>query len=175
MVGGRPTDNESLLIELGETGLHGTVYWVYSGFDRSPEIQKDGAAIYGECNCSVARSGPRDGGRWRNVPRLYSVYLSLHQSQQGGGRGEFRTIHAFHRLCRYGQLLQTIHHRPRRPLKLSCRKQNPSSLTQVVSFLWAWLRIRRIPCTTFCTRPNGAGSLFNISSTDSDRSGLLAE
>jgi hypothetical protein len=47
------------------------VYWVYSGFDRSPEIQKDGAAIYGECNCSVARSGPRDGGRWRNVPRLY--------------------------------------------------------------------------------------------------------
>jgi hypothetical protein len=48
-----------------------SVYWVYSGFDRSPEIQKDGAAIYGECNCSVARSGPRDGGRWRNVPRLY--------------------------------------------------------------------------------------------------------
>jgi hypothetical protein len=51
--------------------LNITVYWVYSGFDRSPEIQKDGAAIYGECNCSVARSGPRDGGRWRNVPRLY--------------------------------------------------------------------------------------------------------
>jgi hypothetical protein len=51
--------------------LHISVYWVYSGFDRSPEIQKDGAAIYGECNCSVARSGPRDGGRWRNVPRLY--------------------------------------------------------------------------------------------------------
>src|ERR1035438_5233779 len=124
MVGGRPTDNESLLIELGETGLHGTVYWVYSGFDRSPEIQKDGAAIYGECNCSVARSGPRDGGRWRNVPRLYSVYLSLHQSQQGGGRGEFRTIHAFHRLCRYGKLLQTIHHRPRRPFFLDFRCGN---------------------------------------------------
>src|ERR1035438_6466749 len=127
MVGGRPTDNESLLIELGETGLHGTVYWVYSGFDRSPEIQKDGAAIYGECNCSVARSGPRDGGRWRNVPRLYSVYLSLHQSQQGGGRGEFRTIHAFHRLCRYGQLLQTIHHRPRRPTVFSLNLPRPFS------------------------------------------------
>jgi hypothetical protein len=52
-------------------GLIFAVYWVYSGFDRSPEIQKDGAAIYGERNCSVARSGPRDGGRWRNVPRLY--------------------------------------------------------------------------------------------------------
>jgi hypothetical protein len=54
--------------DVGQVGQILSVYWVYSGFDRSPDIQKDGAAIYGECNCSVAQSGPRDGGRWRNVP-----------------------------------------------------------------------------------------------------------